>query len=50
VGVENFLRQLKSVGYRGPLAIERELENPAERLADIESGISLLRRLTTKPV
>jgi L-ribulose-5-phosphate 3-epimerase len=48
VGVENFLRQLKAVGYHGPLAIEREVENPAERLADIESGISLLRRLTTK--
>jgi len=49
VGVENFLRQLKAVGYNGPLAIEREVENPAERIADIESAISLLRRLTAKP-
>lgn len=48
VGIENFLGQLKAVGYNGPLAIEREVENPAERLADIESGIALLRRLTTK--
>jgi len=48
VGIENFLRQLKAVGYHGPLAIEREVENPAERIADIESGISLLRRLTAK--
>ena len=48
VGVENFLNQLKAVGYHGPLAIEREVENPAERIADIQSGIALLRRLTTK--
>jgi L-ribulose-5-phosphate 3-epimerase len=50
VGIEKFLRQLKAIGYNGPLAIEREVDNPAERLADIESGISLLRRLTKNPV
>ena len=48
VGIENFLNQLKAVRYHGPLAIEREVENPDERIADIQSGIALLRRLTAK--
>jgi sugar phosphate isomerase/epimerase len=45
VGMERFLRQLVKIGYRGPLAIEREAPDPAERLRDIESGIALLKKL-----
>jgi sugar phosphate isomerase/epimerase len=45
VGIERFLRQLKAVGYSGPLAIERETEDEAERSRDLASGISLLREL-----
>jgi hypothetical protein len=43
--MERFLRQLVKIGYRGPLAIEREAHDPAERLRDIESGIRLLEKL-----
>jgi sugar phosphate isomerase/epimerase len=45
VGMERFLRQLKAIGYQGPLAIEREVEDPAERLRDIESAVLILREL-----
>ena len=45
VGMERFLRQLKKVGYEGPLNIEREAHDPVERLEDIRSAISLLREL-----
>jgi L-ribulose-5-phosphate 3-epimerase len=48
VGMERFLRQLKAIGYRGPLAIEREVEDPAERLRDMESAVTLLRELREK--
>ena len=48
VGMERFLGQLHSVGYRGPLAVERESEPPSERLRDIAAGISLLRELRNK--
>ena len=45
VGMERFLRQLLKMGYRGPLAVEREAQDPAERLRDLASGIELLRKL-----
>ncbi|MDQ1473307.1 MAG: hypothetical protein QOJ99_4787 [Bryobacterales bacterium] len=45
VGMERFLRQLVKIGYQGPLAVERETHDPAERLRDIQSGILLLNRL-----
>jgi sugar phosphate isomerase/epimerase len=48
VGMESFLRQLKAIGYQGPLAIEREVENPAERLRDVESAVTLLRELRAR--
>lgn len=45
VGIERFLRQLRHVGYSGPLAIEREAHDPAERMRDIEAAVKLLREL-----
>jgi sugar phosphate isomerase/epimerase len=48
VGVERFLRELARVGYRGPLAIEREANEPAQRLRDISSAVTLLRATLQK--
>jgi sugar phosphate isomerase/epimerase len=45
VGMERFLRQLVKIGYQGPLAVEREAHDPAERLRDIRSGVLLLEEL-----
>jgi L-ribulose-5-phosphate 3-epimerase len=45
VGMERYLRQLIKMGYEGPLAVEREAEDPAERLRDIRTGIALLQEL-----
>jgi len=45
VGMERFLRQLVKIGYKGPLAVERESSDPAQRLRDLASGIELLRDL-----
>jgi L-ribulose-5-phosphate 3-epimerase len=42
---ERFLAQLERTGYHGPLAIERETDDPAQRLADIRSGLRMLREL-----
>jgi sugar phosphate isomerase/epimerase len=38
-----FIKALKRVGYQGPLCIEREVGNQAERFRDIEHGIRFLR-------
>jgi sugar phosphate isomerase/epimerase len=38
-----FIKSLKRVGYQGPLCIEREVGNQAERFRDIEHGIRFLR-------
>jgi L-ribulose-5-phosphate 3-epimerase len=48
VPLESFLRQLLHIGYKGPLAVEREAHDPAERLRDIRSGIQLLREIKPK--
>jgi L-ribulose-5-phosphate 3-epimerase len=45
VGMENFVRTLKEIGFTGPLNVERETENQAERLRDIAAGVKLLRSL-----
>lgn len=45
VGMERYLHQLKHVGYCGPLAVEREAENPEERLNDLRMGLVLLEKL-----
>jgi len=46
VGMERFIAKLKEIGYRGPLTIEREAHDPAQRLRDMLLGAELLRRLT----
>jgi sugar phosphate isomerase/epimerase len=43
VNVQKFLNQLHHIGYHGPLTIEREAPDPAERLRDIASAINLLK-------
>jgi len=48
VGVERFLRELARVGYRGPLVIEREAKDPAERLRDLSHAVTLLRATLQK--
>lgn len=45
VGIPRFLAKLREIGYRGPLAIEREASDPARRMRDIEAGIALLASL-----
>jgi len=46
VGMENYLRALKEIGYDGPLTIEREIpEEPARQKAEIGGAIELLERL-----
>jgi sugar phosphate isomerase/epimerase len=43
VDIPKFLGQLRHIGYHGPLTIEREANDPAERLRDIASAINLLK-------
>jgi L-ribulose-5-phosphate 3-epimerase len=38
-----FVAQLRTLGFTGPLCIEREVGNQAERFADIEHGVQFLR-------
>jgi L-ribulose-5-phosphate 3-epimerase len=45
VGIERFIAKLKEVGYRGPLIIEREAADAAQRLRDIQMAAGLLQRL-----
>jgi len=46
VGIPNFIRTLKEIGFQGSLNVERETENQDARLADIAAGLQLLRTLT----
>lgn len=49
VGMENYLRTLKEIGYTGPLTIERELaHDPAKQKADIGAAVKLLEELKAK--
>ncbi|MGQ0633326.1 MAG: sugar phosphate isomerase/epimerase family protein [Planctomycetaceae bacterium] len=49
VGVENYLRTLKDLGYTGPLTIEREIsQDPARQKADVGSAARLLVDLRSK--
>ena len=45
VGIEKFIATLKEIGFPGPLNVEREAENPEERLRDMAEGIALVRRI-----
>ncbi|HTU26946.1 MAG TPA: sugar phosphate isomerase/epimerase family protein [Pirellulales bacterium] len=49
VGMENYLRTLLKIGYDGPLTIEREIPQEAERQkAEIGQAITLLNELKKK--
>jgi sugar phosphate isomerase/epimerase len=49
VGMDNFLRTLKEIGYTGPLTIEREIPHDRERQkADIGMAVKLLTDLRKK--
>ena len=45
VGMERLVKALREAAFRGPLNVEREAENQAQRLIDIRAGIDLLRKL-----
>jgi sugar phosphate isomerase/epimerase len=47
VGVERFVRAVAASGFRGPLNVERETENQADRLRDIREAVALLRKLAS---
>jgi L-ribulose-5-phosphate 3-epimerase len=38
-----FIKSLTSLGYQGPLCIEREVGNQTERFRDIQRGVTLLK-------
>jgi sugar phosphate isomerase/epimerase len=49
VGMENYLRALKEIGYDGPLTIEREIpQEPDRQKAEIGHAIKLLTELRKK--
>jgi sugar phosphate isomerase/epimerase len=49
VGMENYLRTLLEIGYRGPLTIEREIpQDPARQKAEIGGALELLSGLKKK--
>jgi len=48
VGVDRYLYALKQIGYTGPLAIEREAENPEERMRDLRTAVSVLQQSKSK--
>ena len=46
VGMEDYLRTLKEIGYTGPLTIEREIpQDPDRQKAEIGQAVGLLQRL-----
>jgi sugar phosphate isomerase/epimerase len=45
VGMDRFIGKLKEIHYKGPLCIEREVHDKAERARDIQAGVALLNKL-----
>jgi len=45
VNMERFIAKLKEIHYKGPLCIEREVPDKAERARDIQAGVGLLQEL-----
>jgi L-ribulose-5-phosphate 3-epimerase len=41
--IKQFIKTLKKIGYQGPLCIEREVGNQAERVRDIAHGVRYLK-------
>ena len=50
VNIAQFLRTLRAVGYTGSLMVEREVGTGPARLADIRSGLDLIREVLAQPV
>jgi sugar phosphate isomerase/epimerase len=49
VGIENYLRTLREVGYQGPLTIEREIpQEPERQKSEIGHAVGLLNDLKKK--
>jgi sugar phosphate isomerase/epimerase len=49
VGMEQYLRTLKEIGYEGPLTIEREIpDEPERQKAEIGQAVSLLNELKSQ--
>lgn len=48
VGIDNFVRTLAAVGYRGPLCIEREGTSHEGWLRDVRAAAQLLHGITAK--
>lgn len=49
VGIENYLRTLRDIGYRGPLTIEREIpQDPERQKVEILHAVKLLESLKQK--
>lgn len=49
VGMENYLKALKEIGYDGPLTIEREIpQEPERQKAEIGGAVKLLEELRSK--
>jgi sugar phosphate isomerase/epimerase len=45
VGMERFIAKLKEIHYKGPLCIEREVHDKAERARDVQMAVTLLQKL-----
>ena len=45
VDFPRFIATLREIGYQGPLCIEREAEDPVERIADMRAAVAFLRGL-----
>jgi sugar phosphate isomerase/epimerase len=45
VGIPRFVEALKKAGYQGSINVEREIEDQAQRLADIGMAVRLLKSL-----
>jgi L-ribulose-5-phosphate 3-epimerase len=45
VGMEAFIAKLKQIGYKGILAVEREVEDYQQKLRDVKMGVELLERI-----
>lgn len=45
VGMERFINKLKSIDFKGPLNIEREIPDQKQRMSDIAMAVKLLEKL-----
>jgi sugar phosphate isomerase/epimerase len=45
VGMERFVAKLREIHYKGPLCVEREVQDKEERARDVRMGVSLLQKL-----